>query len=103
VDRNIGLTLCPHAYHRRTTTEVLFPKLRELLDRGVEFCINSDDPVYMHDIWIDGNMEKVYQYCGFTQSEMVQLARNAIDMCWADKSLKADLYTELEAVVCSDI
>ena len=81
---NIGLTLCPHAYHRRTATEVLFPKLRQLHDRGVRFCINSDDPVYMHDIWIDGNMEKAYQYCKFSKLEMVQLARNAVDMCWAD-------------------
>jgi adenosine deaminase len=102
VDKNIGLTLCPHAYHRRTATEVLFPKLRELLDRGVKFCINSDDPVYMHDIWISGNMEKVYKYCAFTQSEMVQLARNAVDMSWADGSVKAELYAELEGVVCSD-
>ena len=98
VERNIGLTLCPHAYHRRTATEVLFPKLRRLLDKGVRFCINSDDPVYMHDVWIDGNMEKVFHYGNVSKKEMVQLARNAVDMCWAEDVVKEILYSELDEV-----
>ncbi|KAH6695228.1 adenosine deaminase [Plectosphaerella plurivora] len=98
VERNIGLTLCPHAYHRRTATEVLFPKIRKLIDRGVKVCINSDDPVYMHDVWVDGNMQKVHTYCGMTKKEMVQLARNGVDMAWASEEIKAELYWELDAV-----
>ncbi|XWX00489.1 hypothetical protein V2A60_008509 [Cordyceps javanica] len=98
-DRGVGLTLCPHAYHRRTATEVLFPKLRQLLDQGVRFCINSDDPVYMHDVWIDGNMEKAYRYGGLSKTEMVQLARNAVDMCWADEQVKQKIYEELDSIV----
>lgn len=98
VDKNIGLTLCPHAYHRRTATEVLFPKLRQLLDAGVKFCINSDDPVYMHDVWIDGNMEKAYHYGGLSKREMVQLARNAVDMCWAEEDVKEGIYKELDGI-----
>ncbi|KAM0544560.1 hypothetical protein ACHAPJ_011777 [Fusarium lateritium] len=96
VEKGVGLTLCPHAYHRRTATDVLFPKLRQLLNKGVKFCINSDDPVYMHDVWIDGNMEKAYHYGGLSETEMVQLARNAVDMCWADEDVKKSLYAELE-------
>lgn len=95
-ERNIPLTLCPHAYHRRQATEVLFPKIRKLYDEGVKFCINSDDPTYMHNIWIDGAMEKVYHYCNMTKGDMIQLARNGVDMCWADDQLKAELYKELE-------
>lgn len=98
VSKNVGLTLCPHAYHRRTATEVLFPKLRQLLDKGVKFCINSDDPVYMHDVWIDGNMEKAYHYGGLSKREMVQLARNAVDMCWAEDDIKNEIYAELDAI-----
>lgn len=97
-DGGIGLTLCPHAYHRRTATEVLFPKIRRLWDSGVKFCINSDDPVYMHDVWIDGNMEKTYHYCGFRKEEMVQLVRNSVEMCWASKEVKSSLLKELDAV-----
>lgn len=95
--RGIGLTLCPHAYHRRTAAEVLFPKIRRLLDAGVQFCINSDDPVYMHDVWIDGNMEKVYHYCQLEKKEMVQLVRNAVEMSWAEDDVKSEILKELEA------
>jgi adenosine deaminase len=55
----------------------------------------------MHDVWISGNMEKVYKYCSFTQAEMVQLARNAVDMCWAGEEVKREIYAELDAIVCS--
>ncbi|KAB8215287.1 chitin synthase-domain-containing protein [Aspergillus novoparasiticus] len=98
-EKNIGLTLCPHAYHRRQATGVLFPKIRRLWDEGVRFCINSDDPTYMHDVWIDGNMMKVYEYCGFTKSEMGKLVRNAVEMSWADEVTKAEILDELERVL----
>ena len=98
LDRRIGLTLCPHAYHRRTATEVLFSKIRQLWEKGVKICINSDDPTLMHDVWIDGNMQKVFTYCGFTKGEMVQLVRNAAEMCWAEEHIKTAIYQELEGV-----
>ncbi|KAK0383913.1 hypothetical protein NLU13_8004 [Sarocladium strictum] len=98
LEKDIGLTLCPHAYHRRTATEVLFPKLRELLDEGVKFCINSDDPVYMHNVWIDGNMEKMMQYCKLTREEMVGLVRNSIDMSWAEDRVKKFIHAELDSI-----
>ncbi|CAN8096004.1 unnamed protein product [Discula destructiva] len=95
--RDIGLTLCPHAYHRRTATEVLFPKIRRLLDAGVKFCINSDDPAYMHDVWIDGNMEKVYQHCQLEKRDMVQLIKNAVEMSWASDEVKKSIMGELRS------
>ncbi|POR31546.1 Putative deaminase [Tolypocladium paradoxum] len=77
LERHIGLTLCPHAYHRRTATDG-----SSRMDRGVSLCINSDDPVY---VWIDGNMQKAYHYAGLSKAEMVRLARKAVDKCWADE------------------
>ncbi|KAL6241615.1 hypothetical protein RBB50_011396 [Rhinocladiella similis] len=116
-DRGIGLTLCPHAYHRRQKTEVLFPKIRTLLDAGVTVCINSDDPTYMRewdpfqllrdghtdqygldDVWIDGNMQKVYTYCGLSKDSMVKLSRNAVEMSWAAPKVKQRILAELDAV-----
>ncbi|KAJ4388890.1 hypothetical protein N0V93_006351 [Gnomoniopsis smithogilvyi] len=94
-ERGIGLTLCPHAYHRRTAAEILFPKIRRLIEAGVKICINSDDPTYMHDVWIDGNMEKVYHYCRLEKREMVQLVRNAVDMSWAGDNMKKAILEEL--------
>ena len=97
-ERGIGLTLCPHAYHRRQATEVLFPKIKKLIDGGVKLCLNSDDPTYMHNVWIDGNIQKVYTYCELRKKDMVVLARNAVDMCWADEATKTALLDELDRV-----
>jgi adenosine deaminase len=97
-ERGIGLTLCPHAYHRRQSTEQLFPKITKLIKEGVKLCINSDDPTYMHNVWIDGNMQKVYTYCSLSKAEMVQLGRNAVEMSWADEKTKINLMQELERV-----
>lgn len=97
-ERGIPLTLCPHAYHRRQATEVLFPKIRKLFDEGVKFCINSDDPTYMHNVWVDGAMEKVYRYCEMSKTEMITIARYGVEMSWADEELKAKLFQELDEV-----
>jgi adenosine deaminase len=97
-ERGIGLTLCPHAYNRRQRTEVLFPKIRRVFDEGGKFCVNSDDPAYMHGVWIDGAMQKAYTYCGFTKADMVGLVRNGVDMCWADEEIKKAILKELDAV-----
>ncbi|OAG07510.1 putative adenosine deaminase [Paraphaeosphaeria sporulosa] len=94
--RGIGLTLCPHAYHRRQSTETLFPKITSLIRAGVKLCINSDDPTYMHNVWIDGNMQKVYTYCGLSKAEMVTLVKNGIEMSWADEKIKMGLMEELD-------
>ncbi|KAK7909178.1 dehydratase IlvD1 [Apiospora marii] len=97
IERQIPLTLCPHAYHRRQATEVLFPKLRKLWDmEGVKWCVNSDDPTYMHDVWIDGALEKVYRYCGLSKADMVRLSRNAVEISWAEAEVKTELLHELE-------
>ncbi|KAJ0299106.1 hypothetical protein COL516b_009358 [Colletotrichum fioriniae] len=42
--------------------------------------------------------EKAYTYCGFSKKDMVKLARNGVDMCWASEEVKRELYQELDAV-----
>ncbi|KAF1939856.1 putative adenosine deaminase [Clathrospora elynae] len=100
--RGIGLTLCPHAYHRRQSTETLFPKIKKLIEENVKLCINSDDPTYMHDVWIDGNMQKVYTYCALSKADMVRLGKNGVEMCWADEQTKKELMVELDQVDVSE-
>tara|TARA_R110002003_G_scaffold13_23_gene998 strand:- start:9802 stop:10614 length:813 start_codon:yes stop_codon:yes gene_type:complete len=101
-DRGIGLTLCPHAYHRRQATDILFPKIKKLIDDGVKVCINSDDPTYMHDVWVDGNMQKVYTYCGLSKADMITLVKNGIEMSWAEEDVKKALLAELKAMNIND-
>lgn len=96
--KDIGLTLCPHAYHQSIPTESLFPKLRHLLNQGVRFCINSDKPVYMHDVWIDGNMEMTFRLGELSKEDMVQLVRYSIDMSWAETRVKRFIHAELDSI-----
>lgn len=97
-ERGIPLTLCPHAYHRRQKTEVLFPKITKLWNEDVKICINSDDPTYMHNVWIDGNMQKVYTYCSMTKGDMVDLVRNAVNASWAEPDVKQAIIEELATI-----
>ena len=93
--RGLGMTLCPHAYHRHEPTEWVFPKIRKLFDEGIKVTVNSDDPTYMHNMWVSDNLELVQRLCPFTEKEMVQLQMNAVDICWADEAFKERFRKEL--------
>lgn len=91
-----GMTLCPHAYHRHEPTEMVFPQIRKLFDSGIRVTINSDDPTYMHQIWVEENLLLAARLCPFSKVELVRLQRNAIDVCWASEDLKSQLSTDLD-------
>lgn len=91
-----GMTLCPHAYHRHEPTEMVFPKIRKLFDAGVKVTINSDDPTYMHENWVEENLLLAARLCPFSKTELVQLQGNAVDVCWASESVKEELRKSLE-------
>lgn len=93
--RGIGMTLCPHAYHRHEATEMVFPLIRRLYDAGIPVTINSDDPTYMHGNWVENNIELARRLCRFEMRELVQLERNAVGICWADEGLKEKILIEL--------
>ncbi|PBK79474.1 adenosine deaminase [Armillaria gallica] len=81
--RGLGLTLCPQAYHRRLPTEYVFGNIKKLWDEGVRITIASDDPTYMHQRWVQENLELVMHYCGFNSRDMIRLQKNGVDISWA--------------------
>lgn len=91
-----GMTMCPHAYSRHEPPDAVFPKIRELFDQGIKLSINSDDPTYMHQKWVEENLCLVAKQCPFSKAELVRLQRNALDMCWASEHVKAALSKELD-------
>lgn len=95
--RDLGMTLCPHAYNRRNSPGYVFPLVRRLFDAGIKITINSDDPTYMHDMWVSENLQLARDHCSFSDPEMVQLQCNAIDICWASDEVKDQLRGELAA------
>lgn len=96
--RGTGMTLCPWGYVRfGTGIETDIPgKIRLLFDAGIKITINSDDPGYMDDIWLEESIHLVRQHCHFTDAEMVQLQLNAIDMSWASEEIKADVRRQVQ-------
>ncbi|PBK69557.1 adenosine deaminase [Armillaria solidipes] len=96
--RGLGLTLCPHAYHRRLPTEYVFGSIKKLWDEGVRITIASDDPTYMHQRWVQENLELVMHYCGFNSRDMVRLQKNGVDISWAAEDVKERIRKELDSV-----
>ncbi len=92
----IPLTICPCAYIRHTSEIEIFPRIRKLFDAGIKITIASDDPAYMEDNWVLHNMHMVRDKCKFTDAEMVQLQRNAVDACWAPDRVKQALLEEIK-------
>lgn len=61
--------------------------------------INSDDPTYMHNQWLSENLELAQKYCQFSEREMVTLQRNAIEISWADETIKKTFLVELSKCI----
>ncbi|KAB2570079.1 putative adenosine deaminase protein [Lasiodiplodia theobromae] len=93
--RDLGMTLCPHAYHRRNPTDYVFPLVRKLFDAGIKVTVNSDDPTYMHNMWVEDNLRLVQQHCQFTRREMIRLQMHAVEISWCGPDLKGKLMDEL--------
>lgn len=96
--RDLGMTICPWSYLRHTTHAELGPKIRTLYDAGIKICINSDDPAYMEDCWILQNLLLVKHLCDLNDRDIAVLARNAVNICWAQADVKADVLKEIDAV-----
>jgi adenosine deaminase len=89
--KDIGLTICPCAYIRHASEDAVFSRIRKLFDAGIKITIASDDPAHMEDNWVLHNLHMVRDKCQFTNSEVAQLQRNAVSICWAGKDLKKEL------------
>ena len=92
------MTRCPWSYLRYTTRSELGPKIRKLYDAGIKICINSDDPAYMEDCWILHNLLLVKHLCGFDDVDMTVLARNAVNISWAEPAIKEEILKDIYEV-----
>ncbi|KUJ17253.1 putative adenosine deaminase [Mollisia scopiformis] len=96
--RDMGMTICPWSYLRHTTYAKLGQRIRALYDAGIKITINSDDPAFMDDCWILHNFLLAKHLCGFSDRDITVLARNAINVSWAEQSVKDNILREIEIV-----
>ncbi|KAK4899704.1 hypothetical protein LTR27_002970 [Elasticomyces elasticus] len=93
-----GMTICPWSYIRHQPFEDVFRDIRVLFDAGVRMAIGSDDPAFMEDTWVLENLLVVKRFCGFSDGEMVKLARDAVMISWAEAGVKEGILDEIESV-----
>lgn len=96
--KGIGMTICPWSYIRHQPMDEVFSRIRVLFDAGINIAIASDDPTFMEDTWILENLLVVKKFCNFTNEDVLQLAKHAIDVSWAPELIKADILRELESM-----
>ncbi|KAH7358845.1 hypothetical protein B0T11DRAFT_285268 [Plectosphaerella cucumerina] len=87
------LTLCPISnVVLRGVDAVADLPIRALLDAGVHFSINSDDPAYFGGDLLE-NYCAVQDAFGLSVTEWERIARVSIDGSWCDDGRKAALHT----------
>jgi adenosine deaminase len=83
----------------------VYPSLDEhpfirLRDAGVVVTLNSDDPT-MFGGWVDDVYDAARTTWGFTDGELAELARAAVDASFADDAIKTDLRSSIDAWLAS--
>jgi len=101
-DEGVPLTVCPLS----NVALGGFPRLHDhnlkrLLDRGVKVTINSDDPAYFGGYVLD-NYVATARALGLSRDDVVTLAANSIDACFASDDERAALRAELAGVVADE-
>jgi adenosine deaminase len=96
-DERIALTVCPNSNIRIANA---FPSLAEhvypaMRDAGLVATLNTDDPG-LTDLDLGYEYASVADAFGWSWDQMVDIALDAVDACWADESLKADLRRRTE-------
>jgi adenosine deaminase len=97
--RSIGLTCCPIS-NRYVTGSLKADEIKRLLDRGLRVTVNSDDPAYFPG-YVSENLLALHDAVGLSESDVVQLQRNAIEIAWLPPPAKSKLIAELDRYVTS--
>jgi adenosine deaminase len=100
-NKSVGMTLCPWAYVRHHPETNIFGHIRTLFDAGVKFSIGSDSPAYVEDHWITHNLILLRLKGRFTDSEIVRVQKNAVEICWTDEGTKKRILKEIDKFVTS--
>ena len=91
----MGLTVCPVS-NGYVTGHMCEDRIARLMARGVRVTINSDDPSYMAEKYVEENLMELQEAMNLTKEQLVQFQRNAVEICWADKPTKDVLMKELD-------
>jgi len=95
VEERIPLTVCPLSnLALRVVDSLEDHPLPEMMERGLQVSINSDDPAYFGG-YIGENYRRVHESLGVDEAGLAALARNSILSSFLDEGRKIELTSEL--------
>ncbi|EGG81150.1 adenosine deaminase [Lachnospiraceae bacterium 2_1_46FAA] len=97
-EKGIGIEMCPIS--NLQTKAVQNPSeypLREFIDAGLRVTINTDNRTVSNSS-LQKEMEFVKKQYGITDDELIKLTGNAIDVAFAEDSVKEELWRRLRGV-----
>ncbi len=103
VAEGVALDVCPISNVKLAVAGVPDMRshpLRGLFDAGAKVTINTDD-TYFFGNTLEEEYFAAHQELGFSRAELVQLARNGIDVALMPADAKAPLYAELDTILAA--
>ncbi len=98
----IPLTVCPLSNVRlKAVASIEEHPLKEMLEAGLNVCVNSDDPPYFGG-YVDDNFRAVTEGLGLTRGQLAQLARNSVLSSVLPKEREVELLEEISNWLASD-
>jgi len=94
-ERGLGLTVCPIS-NSFVTDSMQADAIRRMLDAGLRVTINSDDPAYFPG-YVQENLVAITEALDLSRAELVQLQRNAFEICWLPPEIRDACLAELDA------
>ncbi|MBA1392941.1 adenosine deaminase [Lactobacillus sp. XV13L] len=98
VDQKIGITACPIAYYY-TRKDMEQDAITQLFDRGALVSLNSDDPAYKGNTYINDVYYQFALKCGWGEKELTQIARNSFATSWISANAKRAYLEQIDDYV----
>lgn len=99
-DQGTMLSICPMSnVFLRCVTKVHELPIRQFLEAGVSFSINSDDPAYFGGNYILDNYCAVQDAFNLSVAEWKTVCQNSIRGSWCSEARKNEMLAKLEGVV----
>lgn len=99
VEKKILVTLCPLSNVRlKCVRDIREVPVRQFLDKGVMFSINSDDPAYFGGYLLD-NYCAVQEAFELSVEEWRKIARASVEGSWCGEERKKEILGEIDAVL----
>ena len=103
VQKKILVTLCPLSNVRlKCVREITEVPVRQFLDNGVMFSINSDDPAYFGGYVLD-NYCAVQEAFGLSVEEWRRIARASVEGSWCGEERKKEILGKIDEVLGTEI